>query len=139
MVIFLITAAIRQYFVARHSGQQNPWVLVLAGIATIALAIAIAPTKLNTGTSQNNTKVSYDEVAEIMKTRCQLCHSATPASTMFTAAPAGIILDTQAQVEALATRIKSRVVDSKDMPFLNQTEMTDTERAVIAHWNPAEK
>ena len=31
-------------------------------------------------------------------------------------------------------RIQARVIDAKDMPFMNKTEMTDEERTQLAIW-----
>ena len=41
---------------------------------------------------------------------------------------------TQAQIKQWGPRIKTRVIDSKDMPLLNKTKMTDVERSQLAHW-----
>jgi uncharacterized membrane protein len=44
------------------------------------------------------------------------------------------MLENIAQMRQWAPRIKARSIDSHDMPFMNKTNMTDTERAVVAQW-----
>jgi uncharacterized membrane protein len=39
-----------------------------------------------------------------------------------------------ASIKQWAPRIKARVLDSKDMPFMNKTQMTDDERNTLAIW-----
>jgi uncharacterized membrane protein len=53
---------------------------------------------------------------------------------MFTTAPAGMKLDSLAEMIQWAPRIKARAIDTTDMPFLNKTKMTDDERATLASW-----
>ncbi len=73
-------------------------------------------------------------VQQIIHERCASCHSAAPSDDVFTVAPGGVMLDELAQTRQWAPRIKARVVDSADMPFLNKTEMTEQERAAVGAW-----
>ena len=34
----------------------------------------------------------------------------------------------------MGSRIKARVIDAKDMPFMNKTKMTNEERTQLAVW-----
>ncbi len=65
---------------------------------------------------------------DIVQQRCSSCHSRTPHDDIFTAAPAGVMLDTWQDVERWQERIIARAVVSQDMPFLNKTQMTEPER-----------
>lgn len=135
VAIILITAAARQYFVLRHTGQQKPAILVGAGLATIVLAFLIAPKAITPPTSgEAQSNVDLVRVEQILKSRCGTCHSATPTDDMFTAAPAGVMLDDLVAMRQWAPRIKARSVDSTDMPFMNKTEMTDEERQYVGLW-----
>jgi uncharacterized membrane protein len=139
MVIILITAAVRQYFVLRHFGKQKPMVLVGSIIATIVLAYAIAPKKIELSVEQKQQVVSHTQVQKIIEDRCAACHSETPTDDMFKTPQAGVIFTDIASIKQWAPRIQARVIDSKDMPFMNKTKMTDEERLTLSIWLSQEK
>ncbi|KGJ97985.1 urate hydroxylase PuuD [Thalassotalea sp. ND16A] len=132
--IILITAAVRQYFVLRHFGKQKPMVLVGSVVATIILAFAIAPRSTELTAEQKQQTVDITKVQTIIEQRCGSCHSQTPTDEVFTIAPGGVVFNDIASIEQWAPRIKARVIDSKDMPFMNKTEMTEQERELLAIW-----
>jgi len=134
IAIILITAAIRQYFVLRHFGKQKPLVLVAAVVATIVLAFAIAPTITPLTAEQEQQTVSMAQVQTIIEQRCASCHADSPTDEIFTIAPAGIIFSDENSIKQWAPRIKARVIDSKDMPFMNKTQMTEEERTTLSIW-----
>jgi uncharacterized membrane protein len=134
MALILITAAIRQYFVLRHFGKNQPGIIVGAIAATIALAYLIAPTKVEISEEQFKQKVSDQQVAQIVEQRCSSCHSNDNTDNIFKAAQAGVLLGDIASIKQWAPRIKARVIDAKDMPFMNKTQMTDEERTQLAVW-----
>lgn len=70
----------------------------------------------------------------IVQERCTSCHSSQPTDTVFTVAPAGVVLDSLADMQKWAPRIKARTIDSTGMPYLNKTKMTTEERRVVARW-----
>ncbi|WOH36045.1 urate hydroxylase PuuD [Thalassotalea fonticola] len=132
--IILITAAVRQYFVLRHFGKQKPLVLVGSVVATIALAFLIAPQTVEISAQQKQQVVSNEQVTQIIEQRCGSCHSEQPTDDIFKIAPAGIVFTDMASIEQWAPRIKARVIDAKDMPFMNKTQMSDEERTSLAIW-----
>lgn len=134
MVIVLITAAIRQYFVLRHFGKQKPLIFVGAIIATMVLAYLIAPKSVELTAEQKQKKVTMGQVQTIIAQRCTACHSDNNTDDIFTSAQAGVIFSDMASIKQWAPRIKARVIDSKDMPFMNKTHMTDDERNTLAIW-----
>ncbi|MPY24069.1 hypothetical protein FM037_15295 [Shewanella psychropiezotolerans] len=134
IAIILITAAVRQYFVLRHFGKQKPLVLVGSVVATVILAFVIAPASTELTAEQKQQTVNTSQVQKIIEQRCSSCHSVTPTDDVFTIAPAGIVFSDEASIIRLAPRIQARVVDSKDMPFMNKTHMTDEERTTLAIW-----
>jgi|GEM_PF-1689629 uncharacterized membrane protein len=73
-------------------------------------------------------------VEEIIDNRCTTCHSATPSDDMFRVAPGNVMFDNFADVQRYAHRIRARSVDSKNMPFMNKTQMTEAERIIIGDW-----
>jgi uncharacterized membrane protein len=134
IAIIVITAAVRQYFVLRHFGKQKPLILVGSVVATIGLAFAIAPVVTELSAEQKLQTVNVTQVKQIIEARCSSCHSDTPTDEVFTIAPAGIIFSDEASIKQWAPRIQARVIDAKDMPFMNKTQMTDAERTTLAIW-----
>ena len=134
MVIILITAAVRQYFVLRHFGKQNASILVGAAISTVILAYVIAPQTVELTAEQQQQTIDLIQVKSIIDNRCGSCHSAQPTDETFLVAPAGVIFSDIASIVQWAPRIKARVIDSQDMPFMNKTAMTDEERKYLALW-----
>lgn len=134
LAIILIGAWTRHFFNLRHKGIVKPGILFLSAFAFILLAWVIAPTPI-TPTAQPSTSVISDKDAlAIVQGRCTTCHSSQPSDDMFTVAPAGVMLDTPAQLRQWAPRILARVVATRDMPFMNKTEMTEAERALLGAW-----
>ena len=134
MAIILITAAVRQYFVLRHFGKQQPAILVAAIIAVIALAYTIAPVKQVPSATELSQKIEVARVKQIIEQRCSTCHSSKPTDAIFQAAPGGVMFDDLASIKQWAPRIKARTIDSTDMPFMNKTQMTAEERQYLGLW-----
>lgn len=134
MVIFVITAAIRQYFVAKHKGNENKMVLVVAALLTIGLMVVIAPKKLDLTEQVQLNTIELSKVKSIINERCTACHSKKNSDSIFTVAQGGVILDTLDDMKRWSPRIQARAIDAKDMPFVNKTKMTEEERIYIAQW-----
>lgn len=134
MVIILITAAVRQYFVLRHFGKQKPMVLIGAIIATIILAYAIAPKTVEITAEQKQQVVTDAQALKIIETRCSACHAEKPTDDVFTSPQGGVIFTDIASIKQWAPRIEARAINSKDMPFMNKTKMTDEERLTLSLW-----
>ncbi|MFT0532481.1 urate hydroxylase PuuD [Castellaniella hirudinis] len=139
MTLFIVAGGvIRQYFVLRHVG-KNDLRYPAAGILTLALIgwiAAPAPTAAPAAAADGTpvAAITIQQVHGIIQARCTECHSAKPTQAGFAAAPAGIMLDTEAETLQHAAQIKV-VVGNQYMPLANLTQMTDEERAVIAAWN----
>ncbi|QTS84795.1 urate hydroxylase PuuD [Ectopseudomonas khazarica] len=80
------------------------------------------------------TAADFGKVESVIHERCTVCHSATPSSPMFSAAPAGLMLDTPEQMQAQAAKIHAQSVASQIMPLGNITQMTQDERDLIGNW-----
>ncbi|MAZ89927.1 MAG: hypothetical protein CL693_20010 [Cellvibrionaceae bacterium] len=139
-----ITACVRQFFVLRHKNITKPALLIGPIIATLILAALMAPMP-SQNTSKNEATdreekiigqaiISDREALAIINQRCSSCHSEKASDEVFTVAPAGVILDSAEQVQQWSTRIMARTVNTNDMPFMNKTNMTDSERQAIGHW-----
>ncbi|MFI8981001.1 urate hydroxylase PuuD [Ectopseudomonas khazarica] len=80
------------------------------------------------------TAADFGKVESVIHERCTVCHSANPSSPMFSAAPAGLMLDTPEQMQAQAAKIHAQSVASQIMPLGNITQMTQDERDLIGNW-----
>ena len=65
---------------------------------------------------------------------CASCHASAPTDDVFKVAPANVMFDTAAQIQAMAPRILERAVKTSTMPFVNKTQMSDHERAELGAW-----
>ena len=128
--VTLAGALIREYFVARHKGRASPLTVVAAAILMLAVAVVMAP-------AQDDAKgppVSLSAVSEIMQERCVSCHAEAPTHPAFPSAPAGVILESAAQIESDAQRIHQQTVITRAMPIGNLTGITEAERRLIDRW-----
>ena len=78
--------------------------------------------------------VDFEQVHKVIQERCTVCHSATPSSPLFSAAPAGVMFDTAQQIQLMAPRIQAQAVVTPIMPLGNITQMTQQERDLIGAW-----
>lgn len=76
----------------------------------------------------------FDKIHSVIQERCTVCHSAKPTSPLFSAAPAGVMLDTPQQIQQQAARIQAQAVTTQIMPLGNITQMTQQERELIGAW-----
>lgn len=136
----LISAGVRHWFNLRGQGRRNAWILPVAAVAIVALALAVesgpgrgaSAVAARAGISAE--EVAWPEVRGIIAARCVTCHSATPASPLFTEAPAGVTFDSRAEVESRMDEIQAVAVETEVMPLGNLTEMTPDERARLGAW-----
>jgi uncharacterized membrane protein len=130
VAISLAGALIRVWFVARHSGRASPVPLLAAAALLLLVAVAVAPR--NTAASAGS--VDFGAVRTVVHERCTTCHAAAPGHPGFLAAPAGVVLETDAQIAAEAFRIHQQTVVTRAMPIGNLTNITDEERGLIDRW-----
>ena len=82
----------------------------------------------------SNAGPGFDKVHHVIQERCAVCHSAKPTSPLFSAAPAGVMLDTPEQIRQNAARIQAQAITTQIMPLGNITQMTQQERDLIGAW-----
>jgi uncharacterized membrane protein len=124
----LIAAYVRHFFNLRHQGRTVWAIPVTAALATLALAVAVAPAR------QAAAPFTFAGVQRIVAERCATCHAAKPTQPGFHEPPKGVALDTPALIVANAQRINEQAVLTKAMPIGNLTGMTDAERATLGAW-----
>lgn len=134
VAIIMISAWARHFFNLRHRGITKPSILVSALVALMILAAMIAPPSIYRAKPVAEVGVSTAIALSIVLQRCTSCHSEQPTDDVFTIAPAGVVLQNEAQLRQWAPRILARVVQSRDMPFINKTQMTDGERERLGQW-----
>jgi uncharacterized membrane protein len=128
--ISLAGALIRVYFVARHKGRASPLPVIIAAAILLGIAIAIAPRPSESFAGT----VSFDDVRDVIHTRCTTCHAAVPEHPGFPAPPLGIAFDSDEQIVAAADTIYQQTVVTRVMPISNLTTMTEDERQLVARW-----
>jgi len=129
VAIMLLAAYVRHFFNLRHRGRTVWAIPVTAALATLALAVAIAPP-----TQHIAQGATFSGVQRIVALRCAPCHAAAPVQPGFSVAPKGLMLETATQIAANAQKINEQAVVTRAMPIGNLTGMTEAERAVLAAW-----
>jgi uncharacterized membrane protein len=76
----------------------------------------------------------YSAARAVVDRHCVGCHSERPTVPAFPIAAGGLVLDTVELMQQNAARIRLRVVQQRNMPLLNRSEMTDAERALLGAW-----
>ncbi len=131
LVIMFLGVLSRVFFNLRHQG-RTVWAIPVVGVAVlVVLAVAIRPDD-NAG-GAGATPVAFSAVAPVIAQRCAPCHAQSPKEPGFSSPPAGVVLETAAQIAARAADIRG-VVSSKAMPLGNITKMTSEERALVVAW-----
>ncbi|MDD2061359.1 urate hydroxylase PuuD [Pseudomonas sp. GD03860] len=97
-------------------------------------AQAAAPAEAPAANVAKLDDAGFDKIHSVIQERCAVCHSAKPTSPLFSAAPAGVMLDTPQQIQQQAARIQAQAVTTQIMPLGNITQMTQQERELIGAW-----
>ncbi|MGB5488217.1 MAG: urate hydroxylase PuuD [Lysobacterales bacterium] len=135
LVFSLAAVAIRHYFNIRHLTGFRSWPLIPALLLLIGLVVATAPESaklMQSGSSTEEVKTS--DIYAIIGRRCMNCHSEAPSHQGFTSAPLGIELDSPEKLLQHAEMVYQAVVVTRTMPLANLTQMTDSERNLVASW-----
>ncbi len=108
---------------------------MLASVLVLYLLLAPATAPSTVGAvSAIPDHVSFVDARHVIDRRCAVCHSAQPADLTFGVAPAGVMFDTPDEIAARVLRIRERAIVTRTMPPANKTNITDTERALLARW-----
>jgi uncharacterized membrane protein len=133
-IVLAIGPFIRHFFNSRHEGKANPWWtwgVAAAGMGAIAW-LSAAGSNIELGALPATPK--FKQVADIIISRCSMCHAAEPVWSGIPVAPKGVALDTDEQIRRHASLIELVAVRSRAMPPGNITEMTPQERLNLASW-----
>src|SRR3954453_324462 len=132
VALMAVGAVIRHYFNKRHAGQTLWWIWIGCAAAIAGIAVWLRPHEATP--APGATTVPFVQAHAVVRQRCAPCHSQHPTQPGFSAAPAGVVLDTPEQIRALAAQIKAVAVDSTFMPLGNATHMTQDERDLLGRW-----
>jgi len=131
--IAMLSVLVRHYFNTRHESQKWAWTLPAAALGMLTLAYVTKPVAMDSSTVAGE-QVSLEQVTSIVVERCASCHAANPSSEMFSAPPAGVILETSEDVLLNAAGIHAQSVATQAMPLGNLTGMLPEERVMIGRW-----
>ncbi len=151
-VVFLMGVTIRHYFNTIHARKGNPiwtWFATL-GLFIIVIILSVYPAlkdnmneRAEITISQANSLArwvsgslseNFDEIVEIVYTRCNMCHAAEPYYDGIVIAPKHVILETELDVLKHARQIYVNSAISHAMPPANLASMEIVERTLIAQW-----
>src|SRR5690554_1498002 len=137
MALFIFAGAlIRQFFVLMQDRKIQP-AYPVAGVALILLVFWLAaPSSDQAGTAgeMSGESVTLADIQPLIDQHYIACHSQQPTQPGFSAPPAGIAYDSEAQIRLHKENIQ-QVVASRYMPLGNMTGMTDEERATVSAWS----
>jgi uncharacterized membrane protein len=134
-IVLAVGPVIRHFYNARHAGQGSPlwpWAVVALG-AVVAMWLTTFGPREETRSSLPATP-QFADVANIVMSRCSMCHTREPVWAGIPAPPNGVMLDTPERVKAHARLIDINAVRSNAMPPGNVTEITLEERRMLAAW-----
>ena len=132
--IGFITAFARHYFNLRHRDINQPSILAVAAVLTVALIWLVAPAPTTTSHTTGHPEVSDEVAIALINTHCVACHASSPGHPAFQAPPAGIKLESLSLLSMQADKVRQVAVDSHYMPLGNLTGMTDEERQQLGQW-----
>jgi uncharacterized membrane protein len=135
MIFSLAAVAIRHYFNIRHLPGFRAWpllpaLLLLAGLVAYS---APEPAPVNHAGAAG-TAPQTAGIYAIIEQRCVACHARVPTFAGLTVAPLGVELDDPQKLVQHSERVYQSVVISRLMPLGNLTQMTDSERYLVARW-----
>ena len=131
MAISAVGVIVRHFFNVRHLPGKRWWMLAAAMGLLAVLVIATQPRQSR---MLPETAVDFASVRHVVLRRCTTCHAKSPVQAGFAAPPAGLILETDEQIQDNAEKIYSAAVITRTMPIGNLSGMTEQERGLIAQW-----
>ncbi|TXI32720.1 MAG: hypothetical protein E6Q64_00950 [Ottowia sp.] len=131
VLMMLAGALIRQFFVQRHGWHHgrasHPWPFAAAGVVILLGVIAWMRPAPAPAAAAAPAVVDYAQLKPILEQRCYSCHGEAVQMK-------NLRLDSAESVKSHAQQIYQQVVVTKIMPLSNATQMTDTERHMVARW-----
>ena len=99
----------------------------------VAIAAVVANGSVRAG------DVTDAETLAISQKHCVPCHARNPTHAAFDKPPRNVLLETVEELRIQGANVLEQVVENRNMPLGNQTEMTEEERDTLARWIAALK
>jgi len=134
---------IRHWFNTRHAGKGNPhwtWLvtvilfLIIAWLSTAPMRHPPEQAALQGPAVTYASAQGFDQVVEIVQSRCSMCHAREPAYEGISRAPKGVVLETPSDIANEAQRIYMQAGLTHAMPPANLSFMEQSERDAIVKW-----
>jgi uncharacterized membrane protein len=142
-LVFLMGVTIRHYFNSMHARSGKPtwtWAVTII-IFLIIMWLSTVPKILNTNISKIPKSSErflesqeFENVQDIILTRCSMCHAEEPGYMGIHTAPKNVLLETKEQIARYARDIYLQAGRSNAMPPANVSWMEKTERALLVKW-----
>jgi uncharacterized membrane protein len=152
-LVLVMGGMIRHFFNARHAGKPTPWwtwAVAAACMAAIVWLSTVPPPReheVATATkpwigleapapvqTADAGPVSFAKVADVVISRCSMCHSTMPGWEGIHEAPRGVLLDSPEEIRRHASLIRLQAVLTHSMPPANVSEITPEERDLLGRW-----
>ena len=146
-LVFLMGVTIRHYFNSLHARSGNPhWTWGIAAILFIGIMwLSTAPLRqadIEEAETQAMTSAQevfanaprFDEVEDIVLSRCSMCHAREPVWPGIRRAPKHVLLETSAEIARYAAPIYLQAGVTHAMPPGNVSWMEEDERRAIIAW-----
>jgi uncharacterized membrane protein len=142
-LVFLMGVTIRHYFNSMHARSGRPtwtWAITII-IFLIIMWLSTVPKILDTNISKipksSERFLEFEEfenVQDIILTRCSMCHAAEPGYMGIHTAPKNVLLETKEQIARYARDIYLHAGRSNAMPPANVSWMEKAERTLLVKW-----
>ncbi len=132
--LLLIVLSVSGALVRHSMVTKNPierWALLPA---VMGIGILVYMTAAPSAAAMSDEKVNWNQVKPIIEARCVQCHSAQNTDDIFKVPQKGLIFDSEAAVLAVKDKVYEQVLVARVMPFINKTNMTEEERALLGRW-----
>jgi uncharacterized membrane protein len=145
-LVLVSGALVRHFYNVRHAGGGDLWWTWAASAACLAAALLISAgaspmvreqfglAPLPEAAAPAGAPQAPEKVADIVTSRCSMCHAQEPSWSGLAVAPKGVTLDSPEAIERNRRRIGLFAGLTDAMPPNNITEMTADERELIAKW-----
>ena len=145
-LVLIAGALVRVFYNLRHAGKGDKWWTWI--VAALCILGAIGISVLSTSSARDQLGLApldppkeYAgapeapvQVANVVVSRCSMCHAAEPVWDGIAVPPKGVRLDTPAEIARNAEEIYMQAVLTRAMPPANVTEITDGERRILRDW-----